>query len=68
VEIQKNSSKSRRRTSLIIGIKLKDSNATLGMTFCSNRSENRGDRTPIELFLAGVASWEPYVERLLIAA
>ena len=29
---------------------------------------SRGDRTPIELFLAGVASWEPYVERLLIAA
>lgn len=31
-------------------------------------SVNRGDRTPIELFLAGVASWEPYIERLLIAA
>jgi hypothetical protein len=28
----------------------------------------RGDRTPIELFLAGVAGWEPYVERLLMAA
>jgi hypothetical protein len=30
--------------------------------------KSRGDRTPIELFLAGVASWEPYIERLLIAA
>lgn len=29
---------------------------------------SRGDRTPIELFLVGVASWEPYVERLLLAA
>ena len=29
---------------------------------------NRGDKTAIELFLAGVPSWEPYVERLLIAA
>jgi hypothetical protein len=31
-------------------------------------SSSRQDRTPVELFLAGVASWEPQVQRLLLAA
>jgi hypothetical protein len=34
----------------------------------SSGNVSRGDRTPIELFLAGIASWEPHVERLLLAA
>ena len=32
------------------------------------QKDSRGDKTEIELFLAGIASWEPYVERLLMAA